>query len=83
MWREALVIGLVVMAVGMVVGGAVEKADIGLGIAYYYGKISGKAAGAGGLAITGGSLILTGLKEAAVISAATFGGGLVALGILA
>ena len=52
MWREALVIGLVLMAVGMVVGGAVEKAEIGYRIAKHFhwgegGTVAAEGAGGG------------------------------------
>ncbi|ASJ15844.1 hypothetical protein A3L04_01520 [Thermococcus chitonophagus] len=87
MWKKALVLGLVLMAIGMVVGGvAVEKAEIGLVLAKDHLVDRGaKAAGAGSALATAGGVVYgmvkTGLVAKFALGCAVAGLGVAAIGV--
>ncbi|RLF72855.1 hypothetical protein DRN51_07745 [Thermococci archaeon] len=81
MWRKALALGLVLMALGVVVGGAVGNSNIILGAAYGLGWIGTKALTAGATILAGVSTGATGAKEVGIISGKTLGYVLIAVGI--
>ena len=83
MWRKALVIGLVLVTLGMIVGGAViMPSRVVLGAAYGLGWIGAKAITTGATILTGVSTATTGAKEAGIISGKTLGYILMAVGII-
>ncbi|NJE26386.1 hypothetical protein E3E22_07095 [Thermococcus sp. MV5] len=86
MWRKALALGLVLMAVGMMVGGFIEKAEVGLVFAKDYLIDRGaKVAGAGSALATAGGIVYgmikTGLVAKIALGCAATGLGVAALGV--
>jgi len=87
MWRKALALGLVLMAFGVVVGGAVvEKAEVGLVLAKDYLIDRGaKVAGAGSALATAGGIVYgmakTGLIAKFALGCAVGGLGVAAIGV--
>ncbi|USS41002.1 hypothetical protein NF865_01925 [Thermococcus aggregans] len=86
MWRKALALGLVLMALGVVVGGAVEKAEVGLVFAKDYLIDKGATvAGAGSALATAGGIVYgmvkTGLVAKFALGCAVAGLGVAAIGV--
>ena len=87
MWRKALALGLVLMAFGVVVGGAVEDANVGLIFAKKYLIDGGYKLGKASIGLIGAGVtvyklgIATTLAKIAIFAGLT--GGIFAVGAIA